>query len=178
MSARGTRTVVPAPPGCAVPRYDADVIERCYEIWATAGAMSGPATVAQYALEVEPGTPIPTPRTIQLWAREHGWAARLDADLARNHGQRLYELQLRRLANYEAAEEETSRVLAGMYDENVGAGALRLKARELLERAYERGVRVALPKPSETARKRVAEMSDEEATAMMRELVTTRPEQG
>ncbi|MBA2708263.1 MAG: hypothetical protein H0U59_10730 [Gemmatimonadaceae bacterium] len=149
--------------------HDADVVERCYVLWSTAAAMNAESTVRRYQNEQSPETPIPTSETIRQWSRKHGWHARRDADFRANHGERLYEMQMRQLANFEASGEELAKINAGLYDDNPLAGALRLKVREVLSREIERKTMPLVPSlPAATAQD-WRERPLEEGEAMMRD---------
>ena len=128
-------TFVPAPRSLA---YADDVQERCYAIWSTSAAMNAEATVARYAAEVGADVPVPHPTTVNRWVRDQDWHSRRNEDFERNHGERLYEMQMRKLMQFEASDDELSKVLAGLFDDNPMAGALRIKVRELIGREVER----------------------------------------
>ncbi len=138
-------TVMRLVPAGLAAMHDPAVVERCYALWSTGAAMNAEATVRRYQAESDPETPIPTSETIRHWARKHGWPARRDADFRANHGERLYEMQMRQLANFEASGEELAKINAGVYDENPLAGALRLKVREVLSREIERKTMPLVP---------------------------------
>ena len=114
-----------------VPAFADDVVERCYEIWAGLAAMNAEATERRYSLEVGEGAPVPTAHTIRSWVVALNWREQRNEDFKRNHGERVFEIEMRDLANYEASQAEVSKVLAGVYDDNPAGGALRLQAHEL-----------------------------------------------
>lgn len=148
--------------------YEPDVQDRLYELWATRAAMNCAAAVRWYEREVEDGTPVPTTRTVERWARDGHWRERFDADLERNHGDLLYEMQLRDVLNYKQAGEEMAKVLAGVYDDNPMAGALRIKVREQNSREIERKVRAVMPQVDKSVARDFQALTLEEQEAAMR----------
>lgn len=158
-------------PGEAVSPYEADVVERVYALWAGKGALTAAAAVRYYEQEVAPGTPVPTPQSVNAWVRKYGWMERFRAELERDNGQTLYEMQARDVLNYKQAGEEMAKVVAGVYDENPMAGALRIKAREQLSREIERKVKAVLPQVDKSVARAFNELSLEEQEAAMRDAI-------
>lgn len=148
--------------------YDDAVRERCYALWSTLAAMNARATARWYASEVEPGDPAPTAETIRQWAIAGDWMARRADDYRRNHGQRLFDLQLRYFAIMEAHVEVMAQAQAGAWDDNPAAGIVRLKPGELAGRIIERGIVPLMPAVPQVESRDWERLSLEERESLMR----------
>lgn len=178
MSDDDSHAIVPLPLRAAS-SYLPNVQERMYEIWAGMASMNAASAVRWYAREVDADTPIPTERTVARWVHELHWWDRVRDELERNHGQLLYEMELRDLMTMKMAGEEMAKILAGLYDDNPYAGALRVKVREMLGREYERKIRPRLPSSNRKSDARKwSDMSLEEQEAVVRGQIQERKQDG
>lgn len=142
--------VVPMRASDAPARFEpwgADVVERCYELWSTVGGRNAEATVLKLQEECADDEPIsvPTSRTVRRWAAFHAWQVRADADFQQHHGRELHELQVMTLAAVKVGIQNLLLAGLGGFDNNPGAGVIRLKASELATRIVERGVLPLMP---------------------------------
>ena len=120
--------------------------DQAFTLWATVCGQDSAATERMMQEIAAEGEVVPTRQTVARWAREEGWAERA-ADGWRNVGGRtVFELRVAMLSNVVLAQRVKRNAMTGAYDENVPAGALRLKAAELSDRLLERAV-IALGVP-------------------------------
>lgn len=149
-----------------------DVRERCYALWSTRCARNCRATARHYAAEGGEDAPTPTYETIRRWAIHGGWEQRRRDDFERNHGDRLYDMQLDILAIMDRHIAVMAEAQAGAFDANPAAGIVRLKPGELVGKIIERGVLPLMPRPRElpveTASMTREEMEDEAMTMIAR----------
>ena len=148
-------------PGQNLSQIAPDVKEQVYAIWSTLGGMNAAATERRYADLAGEGVPIPTQQTINQWARDGHWREQRDEDFRKNHGARLYALQVGVLAVMEGHIDVSLRAQAGEWDHNPAGGIVRLRPGELWGRAIERGIVGLIPDAPATTGERTFETLEE-----------------
>jgi hypothetical protein len=143
-----TGAVVPFLRGDPQVRFPDTIKDLAFALWSTYCGGDGAATERMLAKELDDGTPIPTRQTIARWAREDGWVAQRDEGWRNLKGRTVYELRAAMLSNVALAQKIKRDAMTGAFDDDVQAGALRLKGAELADRLLERAViALAVPEP-------------------------------
>jgi hypothetical protein len=159
------RTITPTPsaePPARFHPWPDDVKERCRELWSSVGNRNAGRVTWLYAREVPEGTAIPASVTIRQWARDDDWEAWANGELARTKGKTLHQLQVGWLRALQLSQEVQIDAMLGAFDGNPGAGAVRIKAAESVQRIVaQAGLLALLPaEPEEPGEERLLSLSE------------------
>ena len=166
-----TPTPSAEPPALFHPWPD-DVKERCKELWSTLGNRSAGRVEYLYGREVPQGTAIPAASTIRMWAREDAWEEWANADLATSQGKTLHQLQVGWLRALQLSQDVQLDILAGMYDDNPAAAAVKAKVAESVQRVIAHaGLLAVLPAEPEPSGEQKRQLSLQERSRRMRETI-------
>jgi hypothetical protein len=107
-----------------------------------------------------------------MWAREEAWEDWANAELSRTQGRTLYQLQVGWLRALQLSQEVQLDILAGMYDDNPAAAAVKAKVSESIQRLVAQAGLLAIlpaePEPSDEAKR---QLSVAQRGRMMRERI-------
>jgi hypothetical protein len=151
-----------------------DVRERCRELWSSVGNRNASRVEWLYAREVTEGVSVPAAATIRTWARADDWESWANGELQRTLGKTFKQLQRTWLQALLLSQEVQLDILAGMYDDNPTAAAVKAKVAESVQRIIaQAGLLPSLPAAPADVAVDFDALSLEEQEAMMREALQT-----
>ena len=172
---RALRTITPTPapePPALFHPWPEDVKERCKELWSTLGNRNAFRTEWLYGREVSEGTAIPAASTIRMWARADAWDEWANADLTTSQGKTLHQLQVGWLRALQLSQEVQLDILAGMYDDNPAAAAVKAKVAESVQRVISHaGLLAVLPSAPDPSDEEKRKLTLNERARRMRETI-------
>lgn len=168
--------IVPFVRGDTHVRFPDEMRARCFVHFSTDAARNC-AEVERLIAEEFQGTndPVPTARSIAMWAREEGWHEQADALWRATEGWSIEQLRVYVLANAILGQRRRHEVLTGKITDNDTA-ARYLKAGELSDRFIEKILPIGALRPPDTSKAEFdwQNASTEEKEAYAREITQGR----
>lgn len=156
-----------------------DVKDRCRDLWSTLGNRNAGRTEWLLAKETPEHVALPSASTIRRWAHDEDWATWATGEIQRTAGLTLAQLRHTWLQLLQLSQETQLDAMLGKYDDNPGAGAVRVKAAESVQRVVAQAGLLA-PIPPEPARTAAdtKELSRDEGEALAKRALVRRGKAG